>query len=291
MLFEIVKIVFPVFAIIGVGYLFARWMRVDLDSLTNIMFYLLIPCLVFAYLVRAEITWAEIGTVSGGAAVAMFGTGALGFILPRRMRSPGLFLSVMFMNAGYMGLPLVMLAFGGSAVSAAIIYIVAEGVVHFSLGIAIVSGERSLREISRLPIIYVTIIALAMNFARVPIPDFVYSPIRLLGDAVIPLMLFALGYQLYSVRLTSFPAALAASIMRNVGGFAIALAFCYLAGVGGIERKVIIILSATPSAVVNFVIARKYHADTDLVSSIVLLSTILSIGTVTLALFLIEKFF
>ncbi|MFH1538979.1 MAG: AEC family transporter, partial [bacterium] len=206
-------------------------------------------------------------------------------------RSPGLYLSAMFMNAGYMGLPLVALAFGEGAITAAVIYVVAEGVVDLSRGIGIVSKERSLKEISRLPIIYVTAFSLLLNFCHVGIPDFIYTPFRLLGDAVIPLMLFALGYQLRSVRFASVPAALAASVIRNLGGMAVAIAFCHVTGVGGVERKVIILLSATPSAVVNFVIARKYNSDSDLVSSIVLLSTILSIGTITLTLFLIERYF
>jgi len=289
MLGEIQAIVFPVFALIGVGYLFARFRQIDLDSITHLTVYVLSPCLVFSSLVRRQIIWAEVGAVAGGAAAVVAGCGLLAFILfGRSARRRSVYLPVMFMNSGNMGLPICLFAFGDFGLSRAVIYFVTVGIIHVSAGVAIASGDRSLHEVTRFPLIYAAILALVLNIFDISLPGFLSNPIRLLGDATIPLMLFSLGCQLRSVRISGLWAALAASVLRIGGGLAIALAYTALFGITGVERSVILLVSSMPAAVLNFMLARNYRLDTDFVSSVILISTIMSIFTIPAVLYLIS---
>ena len=50
-------------------------------------------------------------------------------------------------------------------------------------------------------------------------------------------------------------------------------------GIDGVPRKVILLSSAMPAAVINFIICERYNLQSDLVASIIATSTLISIIT------------
>jgi predicted permease len=97
-------------------------------------------------------------------------------------------------------------------------------------------------------------------------------------------MQVSLGYHLYSARITTLGTSVAGSIIRIGGGVAVAYLLVTLLGIDGIERNVIILSSAMPSAVINFVMSYKYRVQSELVASIVATSTFMSVVTTPLVL-------
>jgi predicted permease len=68
------------------------------------------------------------------------------------------------------------------------------------------------------------------------------------------------------------------AVLRLVFGVGLGWLAADWLGLAGIEREVVILMSAMPSAVVNVVIARQYDADSEIVASIVFLSSLAAIG-------------
>jgi predicted permease len=204
-----------------------------------------------------------------------------------RFSSPGLTLPVLFMNAGNMGIPLSLFAFGEPGLQRGTLFYVISTLLHYSLGLYILSGRGSAGEIFRLPLIYAAVGGLLFNVAEIQIPEPIFQPLSLLGLSVIPLMLVSLGYRLYSLRSLAWGHSFAGAIIRVVGGFASAYLLVTLLGIEGINRQVILLYGSLPSAVINFMLTEKYSRDPELAASIILFSTVLSLYSVPLVLWFI----
>jgi len=92
------------------------------------------------------------------------------------------------------------------------------------------------------------------------------------------MMLLALGYSLTKLKVTSFAWPLAFATLRLVGGFAIGWAVALALGLTGVERGVLVIESAMPVAVYNYMFAARYNNRPEDVAGLVVLSTVLSVG-------------
>ena len=61
----------------------------------------------------------------------------------------------------------------------------------------------------------------------------------------------------------------------------------YLIGAQGVNRQVLLLYGALPAAVINFVLTEKYRQDPGLAASIVVISTLISLFSIPLVLWLI----
>ncbi|MFQ5900555.1 MAG: AEC family transporter [Thermodesulfobacteriota bacterium] len=280
---EAIYIVFPVFAIIGSGLIFARYKRIDLGSIVEILLFLAIPAFIISSLLKKNIETQDILVVSLSAFGVVVGVGLMShlyLLLTGRRELKGFYMPTMFMNSGNMAFPLMFFAFGEDAYPFAIVYFVTVGILVYTLGIYIAKGEGGWKEIFRLPLLFAALIGIFLNLSNIAVPAPIFNAIDLFGDAAIPLMLFSLGYRLYSVKISSYGIAATGAIIRIVGGVLIAFIVVFLTGASGLTQKVIILSSSMPSAVINFVITEKYNLQSDLVASIIFLSTLLSIFTI-----------
>jgi hypothetical protein len=281
-LIQTLGVVLPVFSIIGIGYLFASFKKISLDPLIDILLYLTIPALVISALLQKPLDPTDLFTVALSAGAVVLGVGVisyfyLGAIGRRDLR--GFYLPTMFMNSGNMAFPLALLAFGADGLTVAVLYYIFIGIMVYSLGVYIAKGKGGLKEIFRLPLIYAAAISITLNLAHVEVPTPILSIFDMLGAATIPLMQISLGYRLHSVKFTLPGVSVASSVIRIAGGLAIAYGVTALLGIDGVPRKVILLSSAMPSAVINFIICERYNLQSDLVASIIATSTLISIIT------------
>ncbi|WKZ33782.1 MAG: AEC family transporter [Thermodesulfobacteriota bacterium] len=279
---KVLSIVFPVFSIIGIGYLFASFRKISLEPIIDMLLYLTIPALVISSLSHKKLVIADLAVVSFSALVVVLGTGALAFLYLKAIKREdlrGFYLPAMFMNSGNMSFPLALLAFGPEGLSIAILYYIAISVLVYSLGIYIAKGRGGLSEMFRLPLIYSAVLAIALNIGEVRIPEPLLITFDMLGAATIPIMQVALGYRLYSARLAYPGISLAGTAIRIGGGIAVAWGVVSLFGIEGLNQKIILLSSGMPAAVINFVVSHRYQVNSDLVASTVALSTFASIFT------------
>ncbi len=287
LLLATLEVAFPVFAIIAIGYGFARLKKIDLGPIVDLLLYITIPALVISSLTRKTINTELLLTVALSAAAVVLVTGVIAFIYlyaTGKSEFRGFYLPTMFMNTGNMGLPLALLAFGQSGLTVAILYYVTVSILVYTVGIYIGRGSGGFREILRLPLIYATVAGIALNAGHVSIPTPIFTVLDMLGAATIPLMQLSLGYRLHSTSLSRPMMALSSSVIRLGIGFLAGLAIVTIFNINGVTGKVIILSSSMPAAVINFIISKRYNLDEDFVSSAVALSTLLSLITIPVLL-------
>ncbi len=281
-LLQTLGVVLPVFTIIGIGYIFALFKKISLDPIIDILLYLTIPALVISALLKKPLDPTDLYTVALSSGAVVLGVGALSYLYLGaigRRDLKGVYLPTMFMNSGNMAFPLALLAFGTDGLTVAVLYYILIGVMVYSLGVYIAKGKCGLKEVFKLPLIYAAAISITLNLAHVEVPTPIFSIFEMLGAATIPLMQISLGYRLYSVKFTLPGVSIASSVIRIAGGLAIAYGVTALLGIDGVPRKVILLSSSMPSAVINFVICQRYNLQSDLVASIIATSTLISIVT------------
>jgi len=281
--------VIPVFLLIATGFVFAHWKKINLTSVTEIIVYLGTPSLVFSSLAGKPLFASDIAVLSAGILLifAIVGFFVRFYFFIFGFSSRGFALPTLFMNAGNMGIPLALFAFGQAGLQRATLMFVIITFLQYSLGIYILNGRGNWTEIFRLPLIYTALAGLSVNLAQISLPEVLLQPIIMLGQATIPIILLSLGYRLHEVESLQWGHALGGALARIGGGFAAANLAVHLIGAEGVNRQVLLLYGALPAAVVNFVLTEKYRQDPGLAASIVVISTFISIFTIPVVFWLI----
>ena len=274
--------VIPVFLLIAAGFVFAHWKKISLAAVTEIVVYLGTPSLVFSSLASKPLFAGDIIELSAGILLIFIAVGLLIrlYFLLCSFSSRGFTLPTLFMNAGNMGIPLALFAFGQEGMQRATLLYVIITFLQYSLGIYILNGRGNWTEIFRLPLIYAAIAGISFNLAQIKIPELLLQPVIMLGQATIPIMLISLGYRLHEVESLRLGHSLGGALLRIFGGFAAANMAVHLIGADGVNRQVLLLYGALPAAVVNFILTEKYRQDPGLAASIVVLSTFISVFTI-----------
>ena len=274
--------VIPVFLLIAAGFVFAHWKKISLAAVTEIVVYLGTPSLVFSSLASKPLFAGDIIELSAGILLIFIAVGLLIrlYFLLWSFSSRGFTLPTLFMNAGNMGIPLALFAFGQEGMQRATLLYVIITFLQFSLGIYILNGRGNWTEIFRLPLIYAAIAGISFNLVQIKIPELLLQPVIMLGQATIPIMLISLGYRLHEVESLQLGHALGGALLRIFGGFAAANIAVHLISAEGVNRQVLLLYGALPAAVVNFILTEKYRQDPGLAASIVVLSTFISVFTI-----------
>lgn len=280
------------FIVIGVGFAFSRYKKIDLVSINELVIYITTPCLIISSLSRFPVDLNIAGKIFVISALIIFTAMIIGLIVIRLLKLEyEVFLPpVIFANTGNMGLPLCLFAFGNVGFNIGILCMVSMTVIHYTLGILILSSYKKPLEVFRLPLIYATIIGLVISAVEYEIPITIGRSIELLGDISIPAMMFALGYKLSELKLTKVWLSFLFGSMRIFLGFFLGIFFVNLFNLEGIAAKVMILESSMPPAVFNFVLAQKFNKDSETVASIIMAGTIVSLITIPLILTYLLEF-
>jgi hypothetical protein len=168
--------------------------------------------------------------------------------------------------------------------AAAVIVFTAVTVVHYSLGLMVVSGSPHPAAALKMPLLHAAVLGIIVAVTGWLPPEPVMRGLELLGQATVPTMLLSLGVRMRSVRLRAPGRALLAVALRMGPGLLAALAWVHLLGLEGPERGVVVVTGVLPSAVMNFVLAEAYDQQGDEVASAILLGTALSVIVVPIVL-------
>ncbi len=268
------------------GFAFSKYKKIDLKSVNELVIYVTTPCLIVSSLSRFPVDLNIAGQIFIITASIILASMVIGLFVIRLLKLKyEVFLPpLLFANTGNMGLPLCLFAFGTLGFNIGILCMVSMTVIHYTLGILILSSYKKPLEVFRLPLIYATIIGLVISAVEYEIPITIGRSIELLGDISIPAMMFALGYKLSELKLTKIWLSFLFGSMRIFLGFFLGIFFVRLFRLEGISAMVMILQSSMPPAVFNFVLAEKYKKDSETVASIIMAGTIISLITIPLIL-------
>jgi hypothetical protein len=286
MLIRIVSIVFPLFAIAALGYFIGRRGQPDLSYTNKLNMDVFVPALVFAALAGEDFRVAEFGLLALATLVVVVGSGLLGWALARALKMDvrTLVPPIMFNNAGNLGLPLAVLAFGQAALAPAVVMFMVSNFLHFSFGAWLLDRNTRLMDLWRIPSVAATILGLAVSAAAIEIWQPLMQAIKLLGDVVIPLMLFSLGVRLADARLDSWRAGLLAAIARPLAGITIAVLLLLVIELPPEQRALLLVFGALPPAVLNYMFAERYKQEPDKVASMVMIGNLAAVVVLPLVL-------
>jgi malate permease and related proteins len=287
-LHTILSSVVPVFAILGLGWVYGRFRDLPAREMSDLVMWILIPCLVVSAVGTRPMQLVELGRIGAAAALVVLGCGLVTWLLFRgRPDVRAAMLSAMFMNSANLGFPLALLAFGQEGLARQVIFYVAINLLHSTVGIALARGRGGLREALRLPLLYSGLLGLLLATTGTLLPEVVARPLDLVGKATLPLMLLMLGVRLRRSRLLHLGPALVISLVRLGVGLGLGLAAVELLGLTGFARGAVLLGAGMPVAVFNTVLAERYELHPELVASSVVLSTLLGLATIPLVLALV----
>jgi hypothetical protein len=296
MIGRILAIIVPVFGVIAIGYAYARWrgerVRPEAAALNGLTLNLLAPLLCFTAFASREFHVAQQAPLFAAGAIVVLGSGVLAWPLARLLRADARTFvpPMMFNNCGNMGLPLSVLAFGPAALGPAVALFMVSNVLHFSLGVRVVShGRLPWRQSLRLlasPIMIGSLVGFAFSLLQLHLPQTLFDALKLLGDACIPLMLFSLGIRMLDVTLKSWGIGAIGAVVCPATGIACAYLAFLLVPLDAQQRAQLMLFAALPPAVLNFLIAELYQQEPEKVASIVLLGNLAGLIFVPLGLVL-----
>lgn len=284
---EIVKIIAPIIIITLIGCLLGRLRKIDLKTMADLIIYISAPALALTQLSMRRMDLQEIAGISGSAVLVILGCGLAAYLIFKITKAAvplGTYLPIMFMNSGFIGYPLTLFALGGEGLNKAIIYDLTNAALIFTLGIYLISQGKDRWQIFKIPFIYAALLGLFLSFTGIKLPQYIYSPLYILGGTTIPLALLMLGCRLANIKILSWKLPLIASILRIGIGLGLGLIAVFLFQLSGTAAKVVILLSSLSSAITCIALAEEYNADRDLIASTIALSTIISFGVIIIIL-------
>ena len=283
---RIISVIGPVFLIIAIGYVYGRRNRSDLKTFNHVSLHVLGPLLVFTSLAGEDFQLkGNAAFVAGGVAV-MLVSGLIAWPIARMARvSPRTFVpSMMFNNCGNMGLPLAVLAFGRPGLAAMVLMLVASTLLQFTLGTRIVSRHAEWKALATSPMIIASVLGLVFSGFAWKVPSALMTGLKMLGDATLPMMLFALGVRLIDLSNRGWQLGVLGAVVCPVSGFAGAYLAQFLFHYSPDQFAQLMLFASLPPAVLNYLLAERYEQEPDKVASLVLIGNAFAIVFVPLGL-------
>jgi hypothetical protein len=283
---RILGIFLPVLAVVVVGYGYGRRVRPDMTWVNRVSMQVLAPALVFSALASKSFDVASSGLLMAATVGVVVGSGLIAWPVARALRVEARTFvpPMMFNNCGNMGLPLSVLAFGDAGFPAMVAMFSISNLLNFTLGIWIMDHHARFGTLLRSPIVLATIIGFAFAIFHPPLPDWIGTAIRMVGDALVPMMLLSLGVRLAEVSWSDWRIGVIGGIVCPVSGIAMAWILAPLLGLDDVHRGLLILFGCLPPAVLNFMVAEQFRQEPEKVASIVLIGNLLSLVFVPLGL-------
>jgi len=296
------SIVLPLFGILVVGFFVGHFQIMSKDGskiLGRFVFVIALPALVFISLARVPVSeffhWQFIGALGGG----MLGTLVLSLVVSRvifreSLTATGLHgVTAMFSSTGYIGLPLILITFGESALVPGIVGAVITGAIFLPVGIIFAEIDRgrsqgkislsALVGVTRNPLLFATTAGLFASGIGVNIPAPLATLCELLGDAYIPCALFAAGLFMSGGLAKADRAEITWLVFAKL--FLHPLITWWLAyhvfSLEGALPAVAVLQAALPTGVPVFVLAQQYNTFVVRSNAVIVISTCLSVFTLS----------
>lgn len=289
----------PLFLIAGTVVFISKKIQLDPRIFSRAIIYIFSPCLLLTTLSTTEMAAAEIGTIVfavivSSVAMALLAT-ALAWLLGFERRLASTFvLTAFIMNAINFGLPYMEFAFGKQGLERAVVFMVGQVIMVYTLGIFVASrGEssigRSLRQVFAVPLPYALSLGILLNLTGWSLPLAVSRATTVLGQATVPCTLVVLGLQLGRASLSGkWLPIIAAGGVRFFGGAAVAYIITLLFGMHGLTQQVFIMQSSMPIGVTSGVLATEFGGDGEFAAAAILFTTLLSAIFLSLLLYFVR---
>lgn len=309
---DVIGLVLPFFGLIFMGFLVARITHQPIEALgwmNTFIIYVALPALFFQLLAKTPFERLTEWTFIFGAVFSTYLVFSMMFVGSvvlsggRIAESTIKGLAAAYGNIGYMGPGLALLAFGEEAAVPVALIFCFENIMHFAIAptmMALSGDDRStplalalgvVRKIVLHPFIIATAVGVAGAYFEVRPPVPIERFLEYLARAAAPCALFAMGVTLALRPLKRVPTEMAPIAVLKLFVHPL-VCWVVLSWVGNFSTEWVfsaVLLAALPTATNVFVIAQQYNVWVQRASASVLITTLISVGTVTGLLYLIKS--
>ncbi len=280
MFVEIFAVLAPVLFCALAGFIWAKSSHeYPSEFISKLVFNLAAPCLVVSSISSVQLSVEALTEMALAATLALVIILLLGYGLLKVLGHdvPTVLVSLAFPNVGNMGLPLAFFAFGDKGLALAVAYFMVISIAHFTIGMAIATGQGiSWRHFLLNPILGAILLACLLVFTQSHLPLWLANSVTLIGQVTIPLMLMTLGVSLAQIKFQQWSQGFLYSVLRLLLGGGVACLVVELLDIEGVARSVVILQGLMPVAVFNYLFALKSQRNVETVASMVMISTLLA---------------
>ncbi len=294
---HILGIVMPIFLIMAVGFVLKRTGMMDGDfisSANRLIYHVFLPVLVFEKIARSNFTElfnpAPVGVLLGTILIMS----GLGFLYARMLKIPtasaATFTNNVFRaNYAYIGLPVCFYALGeeGLALASILLAFVVPlvnvlSIITMNLGrLSEIKIKTLFAEVLGNPIVLAALAGIAFVLSGWQMHDILGRTLSTLSSVTLPLALLAMGAAMNINGLRGNVITTGSAVVMKLILFPL-ITYILLNMVNGslaLWDKVVILMGASPSAMVNYVLSVEMDGDSELANSIIVGTTIVSIIT------------
>ncbi len=301
----IINIVLPIFAIMLAGYLSGRFRllgEASSEALNRFVYYGALPALFFVSLARISagdaLPWPFVAAFGGSILLTFALSIAVAvFAFRNRLGALGMHgLSAIFSNTGYMGIPLLVIAFGEAGKLPAIVGTVMMGALIMPIGVILIELDLNrgggatiilrnvLFAVGRNPLVLSAGAGLFLSILKLPLPQPVATFCDIMGAAAGPCALFAIGLFMVGRPLRAGLGEVGWLVLLKLAVQPVIawwLAFGLFAMPAPWAASAVI-LAALPTGALVFVLAQQYDVYVQRSSAAILISTVASVVTLSL---------
>lgn len=296
-------ILFPIFCIFIVGFIAQKALKFDIANLSKMSLYVLSPFLAFKTFYTHSLTtdyFYYILYIFSFCFILIFITSLCSFVLKFSLKERcAMILSSCFMNNGNYGTPVILVFFGAMGFDLAVIMMVLQQFVMSTIGIYYaakgsdyddnISQKAVLKKVIRMPVAYGALLGILFQLCHIPLSKSMMVSIGMIGDSSIVVIMIILGMQLAKLKIKQldYPKISLALLIRMVISPMIACLLVYLIPINDMYKQILIILAAMPTAANTTLMSVQFNTKPELVSSATLISTLMSLVTLPIVLWLV----
>lgn len=302
-MFEIVSALWPVFALILLGYAARRggfpgthfWQQAEKST-----YFVLFPVLLVSTLSSADMSTIDLQQVGLAVCLLVVLGSAFAFVLKPFIAVDNPVFTSFYQGAvrfnTFVGLAGCAALYGDQGVAvAAVVMALMIPLVNLCcvLVFAILLGRSSgvfavVMALVKNPLIIGSLLGLGLNQSGIGLPGFVSPVLELLSRMALPLGLLAVGAGLsFSVLVRSGKTLLLSSMLKLILLPVTAWGIAILIGLDHLSAAVLIIFASLPTATSAYILARQMGGDAPLMSVIITGQTVISMVTIPLVLVLL----
>jgi malonate transporter and related proteins len=302
---DVVFSLVPVFSLIGLGAILRRFNLLTPEgwtALERLTYFVLFPPLMFMSIVEGSFAGEEALRLGSALAATVITMAGLMLLARPVLASTGGQFSSVFQAGirwnGYVALGVIAGLHGEAGVALSAVGFAVLVPINNVMSVLVLSRYagakpapflRVVQSVVTNPLIISTVLAIILVRFGVRVSEPVGDTLNLLGDATVSLGLICVGAALDFGSMRAAKLALAAAtLLRLLVMPAVAVGFCLLIGVHDMSFEIAMICVAAPVATSAYILARQLGGDAPLMANIITLTTLLSLVTIPLTIWLAQ---
>lgn len=276
---QLFSIIAPVMICAAIGFIWQRsGKKFDSDFIASLVMQLGAPCLIIASMSKVHASPQQLWSMCTAVLAISTGLAVCAAVLVWLFKLPWrpYVVSLVFSNSGNLGLPLCLLAFGDEGLALGVSYFVLLSCLHFSLGVVAFSARWHWRTLLLSPMLHAAWLGVLIVVFAWQLPLWLQHTVNLIGNFSIPLMLITLGVSLARIRFQALGWPALFAVLKIVLGLCIGWLVCEWLDLQGLMRGVVLLQSAMPMAIFNYLLAERYQQSPQQVAAMVAMSTLLA---------------